>query len=98
MSVLQCQIFMEFPQKLWFHEPISENWFGGVIPLTDYPYADFDGFTTENCNLNAAVSPPAIEVTRLVTVGGLGTPVSFSGRLEMFKLAQTGLRENLGTK
>ncbi|MGK3759999.1 MAG: hypothetical protein ACI8RD_012316, partial [Bacillariaceae sp.] len=65
----------------------SDNWYGGMASLNDYPYLDFNGLTTEYCNLTATTPPLALTVTDPMEIGGLGTPMSFNERLEMFKLA-----------
>ena len=65
----------------------SDNWYGGLSSLNDYPYLDFNGLTTEFCNLTATTPPLALTVTYPVEIGGLGIPMSFNERLEMFKLA-----------
>jgi len=65
----------------------SDNWFGGLTIEKDYPYLDFNGLTTDYCNLTTTTPPLSVKVSDPVEIGGLGTLLSFNERLEMFKLA-----------
>jgi len=67
----------------------SDNWFGGLTTEKDYPYLDFNGLTSDYCNLTTTPTTPplSVKVADPVEIGGLGTLLSYTERLEMFKLA-----------
>ena len=67
----------------------SDNWFGGLTTDKYYPYSDFNGLASDYCNLTTTPTTPplSVNVTDPVEIGGLGTFLSYTERLEMFKLA-----------